>query len=125
MRPWCTRCLYEPLELEPISGFGTVYASTDVHRPPAPSFAELVPYTFALVDLDEGVRVVTMITGCEPGASKVGMRVEAAVDLSDDHDDGAAPLIFFRPAAPQADTKRCLSSPMPSTVVTSSSATSR
>jgi uncharacterized OB-fold protein len=96
-RPWCPQCLHEPLELSPVSGLGTVYAATAVYRPPAPSFADLVPYTFALVDLDEGVRVVTMITGCAPDSVKPGMHVRAVVDVPDAEDQGAAPLIFFTP----------------------------
>jgi len=95
-RPWCTHCLHEPLELKTVSGLGTVYAATVVHRPPASSFADLVPYAFALVDLDEGIRVVTMITGCEPETVQPGLLVEAEVDRPGDEDDGAA-LIFFRP----------------------------
>jgi uncharacterized OB-fold protein len=55
-----------------------------------------VPYVFALVDLDEGVRVVTMITGCDPDAVAPGLRVQAVVDVAPD-DDGARPLVFFAP----------------------------
>ena len=94
-RPWCTRCLHEPLELVPVSGLGTVYAATVVHRPPQPSFADFVPYTYALVDLDEGIRVITMITGCPPEAVHAGMRVEALIDLPDAQDESTTPLIFF------------------------------
>jgi uncharacterized OB-fold protein len=95
-RPWCSRCLHEPLELAPVSGLGAVYAATIVHRPPAPAFAKVVPYTFALVDLEEGLRVVTMITGCAPDAVHPGMLVEADIDRPSDDEDGA-PLIFFTP----------------------------
>ena len=96
LRPWCPRCLHEPLDLAPVSGRGVVYASTVVHRPPAASFAELVPYVFALVDLDEGVRVVTMITGCRPDEVAPGLRVRAVVDLPQDAD--SAPLVLFVPS---------------------------
>jgi uncharacterized protein len=99
-RPWCSRCLHEPLDLAPVSGLGVVYASTVVHRPPASSFAELVPYVFALVDLDEGVRVVTMITGCAPDEVRPGRRVRAVVDLPADDGEGA-PLVFFTPVNAQ------------------------
>ena len=95
-RPWCTRCLHEPLDLVPVSGLGTVYAATVVHRPPAASFADLVPYTFALVHLDEGIRLTTMIIDCEPNDVHVGMRVEAQIDPPTAQDKGAA-LILFRP----------------------------
>jgi len=94
LRPWCPRCLHEPLGLAPVSGRGTVYAATVVHRPPAPAFAQLVPYTFALVDLEEGPRVVTMITGCDPERVHPGMPVMASIDRPFQDEDGA-PLIFF------------------------------
>ena len=61
-----------------------------------PRSPQLVPYTFALVDLDEGIRVVTMITGCDPEAVHPGMLVEADIDRPSDDEDGA-PLIFFTP----------------------------
>jgi uncharacterized OB-fold protein len=58
-----------------------------------------VPYVFALVDLDEGVRVITMITGCPPDDVAPGMRVRAVVDLPGDDDGDVAPLVFFTPVA--------------------------
>jgi uncharacterized protein len=63
-RPWCTRCLHTPLDLAPVSGHGTVYAATAIHRATQPAFADLVPYAYAVVELDEGIRVVTVVTGC-------------------------------------------------------------
>ena len=96
-RPWCTRCLHAPLELAPVSGQGTVYAATAVHRPTQPSFAALVPHAYALVDLDEGIRVPTMLVGCPPDAVAAGMRVRAAIDLPGDEDQPTTPLILFTP----------------------------
>ena len=97
-RPWCTRCLHEPLELVPVTGFGTVYSATAVHRPPSPSFASVTPYAYSLVDLDEGIRVITMVTGCPPEEVVAGMRVVATIDRPDADDQPATPLIFFTPA---------------------------
>ncbi len=98
LRPWCPRCLRQPLGLARVSGLGRVYSSTTVHRPPAASFAELVPYAFSLIDLDEGVRTVSMVIGCSPESVAPGMRVRADVQLPSDDDRGETPLIFFRPA---------------------------
>ena len=36
------------------AGVGTLYSRADIVRSPSPEFAALVPYTMALVDLDEG-----------------------------------------------------------------------
>ena len=38
---------------------GTVYAETVVVRAPSPEWRERAPYGLCLVDLDEGVRVMT------------------------------------------------------------------
>jgi len=89
-RPWCTGCLHEPLRLHPVSGFGTVHAVTVVHRALSPAFTAQVPYAHALVDLDEGLRVLSLVVGCPPDDVHQGMRVRAA--LGDDA------LVLFRPS---------------------------
>ena len=56
-----------------ISGcVGTVYAATVVVRAPSPEWRERAPYGICLVDLDEGVRVMTQ---AEPGIG-IGSRVQ-------------------------------------------------
>ena len=51
-----------------------------LHRPPAASFAELVPYAFGPVDLEEGVRVVIVIIAAGAEARRAQMAVDAAID---------------------------------------------
>ncbi len=87
-RAFCIRCLHEPLALEPVSGAGTVHAVTVVHRALTPAFAEQVPYAHVLIDLDEGVRVLSRAVGGDPAAVTPGMRVRAVVE------DG---LVLYRP----------------------------
>lgn len=58
-----------------MSGLATVYASTVVRKALNPAFASLVPYVYALVELDEGVRMTTNIVGVDPDLVGVGMRV--------------------------------------------------
>lgn len=57
-RPFCRLCGNESLTFVATQGNGVVYSLTEVIRAPTPSFKALVPYTIALVDLDEGVRVM-------------------------------------------------------------------
>jgi uncharacterized OB-fold protein len=95
-RPWCTRCLHAPLELVTVSGHGTVYASTAVHRATQPSFADLVPYAHTIVELDEGIRIVTIVTGCPATQVIAGLAVHAVIDSTE---DDAAPLIYFEPTS--------------------------
>jgi len=54
-------------------GRGRIDAFTVEHRP-QPSFAD-EPYVIALVDLADGVRMMTNIVGCRPEEVRVGMEV--------------------------------------------------
>ena len=67
-RPYCPVCLRDDVELVPVAGTGTVHAATVVHRAIMAAFTEQVPYVHALVDLDEGIRVVSMVIDCPPEA---------------------------------------------------------
>jgi uncharacterized OB-fold protein len=62
---------------KPVAGSGHIYSFTIVQRPPTPAFAEDVPYVVALVDLDEGPRMMTNVIGCDPTDVYVSMRVRA------------------------------------------------
>jgi uncharacterized protein len=50
------------------SGEGTVYSFTTQHRAGHPYFVDVVPYTIALVDFDEGFRALAdlIVPGGEP-----------------------------------------------------------
>jgi uncharacterized OB-fold protein len=90
----CPHCGGSPLEWVEASGRATVYSFTVVHRAPA-AFADEAPYVVALVDLEEGPRMMTRITGLEPRAVRVGMAVEVRFGDLDDE----LKLPFFGPAA--------------------------
>ena len=114
---WCTRCdrgiFYPrafcpccggvgdaagggPLEWRQASGRATVYAAVVEHRPEAAgaTFAEAAPFCIALVDLEEGVRMMTNIVGCPPADVHSGMAVVVSWEpLSDGRQ-----LALFRPA---------------------------
>jgi uncharacterized OB-fold protein len=77
-RALCPACLQAEAEWVEVSGRGTVYAFTVCHRPVSEAFAAMTPYIVALVDLDEGVRVMTNLVDCPPAAARVGLRVRLA-----------------------------------------------
>ncbi|MBI3972022.1 MAG: OB-fold domain-containing protein, partial [Chloroflexi bacterium] len=81
-RALCPYCLGSALAWRPISGRGTLYAFTIVHRALAPEFQPDVPYVVALVELDEGIRLMTTIADVPPDPAHVrmGMPVEVAYD---------------------------------------------
>jgi uncharacterized OB-fold protein len=57
------------------SGKGQVFAHLIVYNATDPDYADDVPFTLALVELDEGPLFPTRIVGCRPDDVKVGMRV--------------------------------------------------
>ncbi len=90
----CPQCLGESVEWRAAAGTGTVYAcSTHFKAGPGRDDAD-GPYVVALVDLAEGVRMMTNIVGCPPETVTVGMPVLLAwAPLSDGRH-----LPMFRPA---------------------------
>lgn len=79
-RPWCTACLSDVLDWQHVSGNAIVYAHTIVRRALNPAFNDAVPYVYALVDLDEGVRMTTNIVGVVPDDVRIGMRVRVVFE---------------------------------------------
>jgi len=79
-RSVCPHCLSERLEWATASGRGKVYSFTIVRRAMNPSFADDVPYVFAIVELAEGPRVTTNIVNCAPDDVRVDMPVTATYD---------------------------------------------
>jgi uncharacterized OB-fold protein len=92
-RPWCTTCLSEDLGWIDSPGRGTVYSYTVIRRTAHPAFAPLVPYVYALVDLDEGPRMTTNVVGCPVDEVAIGMRVRPRFEDV----DGAGTLVLFEP----------------------------
>ena len=74
-RDACPSCLGTDLEFRPASGRGTVYAGSVMPKPANPMMAGREPYAVALVDLDEGVRMMSNIVGVDADSVHVGMGV--------------------------------------------------
>ncbi len=94
---FCPHCLSRALAWEPASGQGTIYSFTVVRNNPPSAFAADVPFVIAIVELDEGVRLLTNIVGGDPGALQCGQRVEVVFD--DVMPDVSLPRFRLRPAA--------------------------
>lgn len=83
-RVFCPSCLGDDLEYRPAAGRGKVYACSTMNRPAYPGMEDRVPYVVALVELEEGARMMTNIVGCEPDTVRVGMPVQVSwEELSD------------------------------------------
>jgi uncharacterized OB-fold protein len=92
-RPMCPHC--NALEWEAIeaSGRATVHSFVMPHHPQFPWFED--GYIVALVDLDEGVRLVTNLVDVTPEGVTIGMPVEVVFTAF----DGGLVLPLFRPEA--------------------------
>jgi uncharacterized OB-fold protein len=73
----CPECLTEGGDWTAVSGTGSVYSFIVVHQRYDAAFADDIPYNVAVVELDEGPRLVTNLVGCENSDLRVGMRVRA------------------------------------------------
>ncbi|AYE97268.1 nucleic acid-binding protein [Mycobacterium paragordonae] len=73
-RPMCPHCRSLEWEAVESSGRGIVYSYVMPHEPKFPFFE--YPYVVALVELEEGIRVVSNLTDIDPADVTVGMPVE-------------------------------------------------
>jgi len=80
----CTRCMSSTLDWVQASGKGKVHTFTVIHYPPFPSFQNDVPYALAVIELDEGPRMMSNIVGCAPTDVHIGMNVEVIFDPVND-----------------------------------------
>ncbi len=60
------------------AGLGTVYATTAVHARGEP------PYNVALIDMDEGFRLMSRVEGIDAAVVRIGLRVKARVHRESD-----------------------------------------
>jgi uncharacterized OB-fold protein len=79
-RPHCPSCLSADLGWVEVSGHGKVYSYTIVRRAMNPAFGADVPYVYAIVELEEGPRLMTNVVNCAIEAVQVGMAVKAVYD---------------------------------------------
>ena len=92
-RDFCPSCFSFDVEWVRASGRGTVYSFTICQRG-APGFEGDAPYNLAIIELEEGARMMSNVVECAETDLKVGMAVEVVFD--DVTEDVTLPK--FRPA---------------------------
>ncbi|MBL1096354.1 bifunctional MaoC family dehydratase N-terminal/OB-fold nucleic acid binding domain-containing protein [Streptomyces coffeae] len=97
--PGCGRCGSPEWETAEASGRGTVFSHVVMHHPPFPAFDP--PYAVGLIELAEGVRMVSGITGVPYDKVRIGMPVELEFLRVDDA-KGTMELPVFRATAEEA-----------------------
>ncbi|WP_330256206.1 Zn-ribbon domain-containing OB-fold protein [Nocardia sp. NBC_00565] len=94
-RPFCPFCWSEDIVATEASGRGTLYTYSTVYVNDLHPFRSRLPYIAAMVELDEGPRLMTNIEGVTPDDLEVGMAVEVFFrPITDDID-----ATVFRPVA--------------------------
>lgn len=74
--PMCPECQSQDTEWIESSGRGKVYTWVVATHPVDPVLADQVPYVVGMIELEEGVRVVGNVEGCDPGEVTAEMPVE-------------------------------------------------
>lgn len=82
----CPECWSDQLEWVESAGTGSVHSFSIIRRAPVPAFAAKTPYVTALIDLDEGPRMVANILGDDALSVKIGDKVSV---IFEDRGDGA------------------------------------
>jgi uncharacterized OB-fold protein len=84
----CPDCRSLDLEMAEVSGRGVVYSYSLLHHPQHPAFS--YPVVAVLVDLDEGVRILSNLVGVEPADVCIGLEVQVTFEAT--ADDAVVPV---------------------------------
>lgn len=79
-REMCPECGSTTWEWQKSSGAGKVFTWTVAARPLHPAFADAAPYAPVVVEMEEGVRVLTELVDCAPSELEIDMPVEVVFD---------------------------------------------
>ena len=87
-RVLCTACEHQTLTWIVASGRGRIASFTIIHRGVSPDYS--TPLVVALIDLEEGPRLMSHIVGCHAQSAKIGDRVTVRFERWSD--DVAVPV---------------------------------
>ena len=79
-REMCAECNSFEWEWVRSSGRGTVYTWVVVNRALHPAFAHDAPYADVVVEMEEGVRLLSTVVDCPPEELEIAMPVELTYD---------------------------------------------
>ena len=94
----CAACRGDEVDTVRLSSTGTLWGWTAVHAAP-PGYQGPVPFGFGVVELPEGLRVITRLEATDVDALRFGMPVRAATAALHATDDGDTVVTYtFVPA---------------------------
>lgn len=81
----CPHCLSSDFGWQESAGQGRIYSFVVYHRVYHPAFEQDVPYAVAIVEIDEGPRLLANILGTPPDAIRCDMRVRVMFEERGDY----------------------------------------
>lgn len=93
-RNMCAYCSSPDWDWKPSTGKGTLFSWTIAHMPMHPAFVAEVPYVTGVIELEEGVRMVSLVRGAVMEDLELDMPVK--VEFEKVTDDFTLP--YFVPA---------------------------
>ena len=79
-RDMCAKCGSFNWEWAKSSGKGKLFSWTTVMQPMLPQFADRVPYSPVVIEMDEGVRLVSWLVDVPPEELRLDLPVEVVFD---------------------------------------------
>ena len=79
-RAICSRCLGREASWVPVSGRGAVFSFAVMHQAVHPGFAADVPYPVVVIELEEGVRLLSNLVDCPLAEVRIGLPVEVVFE---------------------------------------------
>ncbi len=89
-RSHCARCHGDRLQWLYSSLRGHIHSFTIVSRAPTAEFRSKVPYMIALVDMEEGFRLMVNVLDCAPDAVEIGSEIRITFRPTADGKDSSA-----------------------------------
>ena len=79
-RHWCPSCFNQDLGWQQVSGRGKVYSYSVIYQSPFPSYQADIPYVLAIIELEEGPRMMTNVVNCDAEHVRVDMAVQVTFE---------------------------------------------
>ncbi len=80
----CPNCLGDQWAREPSKGLGTLVSWVVYRHAYHPAFESRLPYTVAVVQLDEGPRMISNVVGADAGSLRIDQRLRLAAEAEVD-----------------------------------------
>lgn len=83
-RLWCPSCFNQELDWQVVSGRAKVYSFSVIHQSPLASYQQDLPYVLAVIELEEGPRMMTNVINCDVNTVHVDMPVTVTFEQRGD-----------------------------------------